>query len=402
MIRLRPNRSAAHSLYAVLLCATGAFLADIAWSTPVALPLALLVPFGAAWVRRRWNAWMFSVGYFLAFARDVPYAASQFFPEAAPAWGVAAWVIHAGILALVYAFIRTDRAETTVVRLILATLLMWAPPFGLIAWGNPMLAAGVLFPGTGIGGLLLLLSFMATLLWASMRGLWKSFTGSLVGLVLVATGFNALYQEPALPDGWFAQTTHIGRIADDPRLRHEQMKDLVRLAQRAMNEGATVIVFPESIWGSRRPATLAHLERLNEEAKDKNVVLIVGEDLPTHDGARYLNALTALGVQEGMFSVARVPMPIGVWRMGFGYDAVASPFATDTAMLAGVPVAVAICYEAYILWPHWGLLTGQAKVLVASANQWSMRGRVAEDRQNLSRMVLARLAGVPLLAAVNH
>jgi hypothetical protein len=97
-----------------------------------------------------------------------------------------------------------------------------------------------------------------------------------------------------------------------------------------------------------------------------------------------------------------VPMPVGDWKFGFEEGAETNIFGSDIVDLHGKKVAFSLCYEDFLLWPHRGLLAGNADVLVSATNQWPSSGTSAEIAQDISRVALARMAGIPILTAKNH
>ncbi|NJM32500.1 MAG: hypothetical protein HC848_06105 [Limnobacter sp.] len=180
---------------------------------------------------------------------------------------------------------------------------------------------------------------------------------------------------------------------------------LIRIAKNELDQHATIIVFPESVAGSSRRPQVELWKEVSLSAKSKGAVVLVGEEAWNTRKTGFYNALVGFGdvpVQGQVIAAAQVPMPVGDWKFGLEEGAISHIFGKDVISLAGKFVAVSMCYEDFILWPHRGLLSGKADVLISAANQWPSRGTSAETAQDLSRKLLGRLAGVPMLIAKNH
>lgn len=140
-------------------------------------------------------------------------------------------------------------------------------------------------------------------------------------------------------------------------------------------------------------------------AKSRGATVLVGQEVWNKERTGFRNALVGYGVYGdagGVVISSQVPMPIGDWKFGYEGGAETNIWGSDVIALYGRRVAVSLCYEDFLLWPHRGLLAGKAELLISATNQWPSSGTSAEIAQDVSRMALARLAGVPLLTAKNR
>lgn len=373
-------------------------LGYLAWLEPHSLLLLLFFPLLFTGGGRR-AAFLTALAYYLAFARDIPFAVSRFFPDW-PAWaGYAFWFADAALLAAPFLLVH-GAGSRRLAGFGAAVALSLVPPLTFFAWGSPLFAAGMLYPGLGYAGIALSFLVLVGLLGITQSARWYL---PVVFLVVVAAAANAVYREPDPPPGWIGLTTHESRMPGPERIaeRAARTSRLFGMARRAVEGGATVVVMPESIVGEWRAAVEHRASRLMPLLERTGGTLIVGADALLKDGDRANSWIAVDGRGIRKVAESRIPMPLGDWKFGLAPGARANPWGRDLVAVRGRKVAVSICYEDYILWPHWCLLSGQAEVMVAAANLWSVSGLGATRIQATSRRALARLAGVPLIEAVN-
>ncbi len=68
----------------------------------------------------------------------------------------------------------------------------------------------------------------------------------------------------------------------------------------------------------------------------------------------------------------------------------------------GKRMALSICFEDMLWWPHWRLLVDRPDVLVSVDNAWFDADLAVARIQAQSIASVARAAGAPLLRAVNR
>lgn len=391
-------------------CLLAAGIGVAAWSGPdslVPLALLLLVPVLVFKAERRSGAFSIAFSYYGSATRAVPDIIGYFFPSLPMAAALALWAGHCALLALPWAIAFAPpsapprrRAALLLAALATATL----PPVGLFHWGSPLMAAGLLYPGWQSAGLALtaaLLALLAACKWNS-----RPFRAALAAACMLAAFANLGYRPPPPAPGWHAVSLEFGKSpglwSDDMAARREA---LAAMALRSLDAGAKVVIFPESISGSSRRPQDAVWQRVSDLGRRRGATVLVGEERWNAARSGFRNALVAYGAAQGAGQVmvsSLVPMPVGDWKFGFEEGAETNIFGSDLVELHGRRVAFSMCYEDFLLWPHRGLLTGQADMLVSVSNQWPSRGTSAEIAQDMSRRALARLAGVALLTAKNR
>jgi len=397
------QRQAAAALYLALAAGIGV----LAWQSPEQSLLLLLLPVIQRQPFGRWWAALVALAYFGSGNAELPGLMARL-NMGIPVWQQ--WLL-AGLLTLIeaapFALVHANgTARAKAGRMALALVLLTVPPIGLLSWRNPLLVAGMVFPGTGWFGILLTTGVLAVL-YAGAHERTMRIVGAALLVLVIAAQARFVLHPPALgiPGVWSINTRVAPIFARDPLdLRIPPvMVEVGPQVEDALRLGAQVVVLPESILQPATPADEAVLRRLDELARRRGATVLVGQSLPTGPD-RWRNAIVAYGAATGVLDESRVPMPVGNWWLRGGVPV--RPFASDVVTLPvhGKPLrlGLSICYEDLILWPHRGLLAGQTDGLVSVANAWAVEGSRAERAQRVSVALLSRLAGVPLIRARNN
>lgn len=354
---------------------------SMAWSGHVsALPLACAFPALWALAPTRLVAALVTMTYFLAASRDLPQGASTYLGigliESAGLWFAAS-----ASFVFVHTLLWTSKPGwQRMARYGVATILMAFPPFGIIGWAAPITAAGVLFPEWGWAGL----AATATgLLVMTMRA-WPLAALALGGPWAWST---AAWTPPTTPQGWIGINTGFDYSDKAKANDYEQHLATIAMVKRAADEGHSVIVLPESAFGTWTATT----ERLWTQSLNGSDVTVLG-------GAVVLNAqgydnvivkLTATGSHT--LYRQRMPVPVAMWRPWMAGGAKAEFFRNPVAEVRGLRLAPVICAEHLLVWPVLQSMAGQPDVLVAIGNGWWAEG---------SRVVASQVAQVEAWAAL--
>ncbi len=101
---------------------------------------------------RRTAAWLVMLAYYMAVARGLPIGAAKFFGgDRAALFAVSLWLGASLALSLPWALLWSTQRTGYYWRIPVAVILCVIPPIGLVGWGNPVLAAGDIFPSYGLG-----------------------------------------------------------------------------------------------------------------------------------------------------------------------------------------------------------------------------------------------------------
>jgi apolipoprotein N-acyltransferase len=381
--------------------ALAALIAYIAWFDETTIWLLTLLPtVFLAGSSRRW-AFISAMSYYLMFGRDIPEIVATFFGEGYAILGWALWIAHGVLISLPWAIISV---HSSWLRFCYATslslMLLTIPPLGLVHWASPLLSAG-LFPAQGYMAfvLALLLMCLPTSLYIIGRKLLAAWAiGAFACISMMTQGI----QSKPTPPNWVGINTKIGAFNYmNPEKTVENLMTTMREVEMEINRGSKVIVLPESILGPWRSSLSVGMAYGISLAKERGAIIVLGTDLPVPGGG-YVNGLITKGKTETMLTGARVPIPIGTWMPWRTNGALSNIWASDRVEIEDVSAAVSICYEDMILWPHRFLFSGEAEVMLATANQWSIRSESAIRAQKLSRLLLAKIGGVSVVSATNR
>lgn len=370
----------------------------------LALPVAVLFPALWAMSRSRLTAVLVSAGYFLAASRALPQGVANFY--AADLWpGLLLWTAASLSFAGVHAVLWKARPEVkspgvgrTVMamaaRYLAAAMLMGLPPFGIIGWAHPLIAAGVLFPGWGWWGLVAMTAGLAMM----TSRYWPAVAIVLGGFWLWST---ATWTSPNQPEGWkgvdLEQGSSLGR---DGSLDYH--RDLIATVRAAALAKTRFIVLPESALGFWTP-TVARL--WSQGLQGSEVTVIAGA--AAIDPGGYDNVMVEVSAYEARILYReRMPVPVSMWQpwrawTGHGGGARANLFGNPTVDIDGQKVAALICYEQLLLWPVLQSMLHSSTAIVAPGNGWWTAGTSIVAVQNVSVMAWAKLFGLPVVTAFN-
>ncbi len=352
-------------------------------------------------------------GYYLVAARDIPVVCARFFSvhgelAATPALlvGVTLLIAQACVLAMPWIVLKptpASRHSGLWWRATLALLVSVLPPIGIVGWVSPLHVASVLAPGAGIYSLVYAAVILAALacyhLWLfPVR--WPAAIGAgFVLLVAPAASFDSPLRPPP---GWVAIDTTMGQLDQGSYTALYARSEALQLAARkAFDAGARVVVMPEEMTGLWRGSTQFWWNSSLTQLKDSRQTLVLGVDLLVSESPRrYADSAIVLGTGSGRFD-SRQPVPAGLWRPTAPVSAVLGDLGQDFLTIDGHRAAFSICYEDFLFWPHWRLFLVRPDVLLGLANNWFDDGLAVGQIQRQSITSIARIAGVPLLRAVN-
>lgn len=388
---------------ALLLAA--ALVGRFAFASPVLLALLLLLP--ALWTADRWRGWPAAVmfAYYLGVNADLVPTLAAFLPAAGGSFPGAEFVypvLLAAILATPFLVLNPiAEPRYRMLQALIALLILTVPPIGLLSWQNPLFAAAVVGPRFGWFGVLIAAAFFAALTcrpWErAAPAAGKRLTALAAIPALVALAFDVARPLPEqAPRDLVGVTMTIGNPAEHSPL--DRAQQVFNAAYPHVVEGVRLVALPEAVL-AHTPASEMALNQLHLDAERAGVVVLIGATVAGADGRSWRNAILALGAADrGIVQESRLPAPVGNWQTGGG--APLRPIATDTLDVAGLRVAVSICYEDLMIWPHFGLFAARTDVLVSIGNRWMAQGLMA-NYQETGRWALARIGGVPLVAATN-
>lgn len=343
----------------------------VAW--PLFPPLAAAVVLDWLYAPlRRSTVFLTFTGYYLAAARGLPGGFGEFYQGHGTllyVCGVLVWAVSSMLLALPWIIVRPAvyrgwrRVVASLAGLALGFGLTIVPPLGLFAWCNPI------FGFAAIAGL--------------VRG------------------------PVAPPPGWVGVDTHLGMLPSTIGGVYARETGLVRITLRALaRPGVRVVVLPETVAGVWQAGT-AWVWRpvIEKTAKTGQTVLVgaIGED--RRDGAdRRVDEVVE--IHGGTVRVIRpdmMPVPVSMWHPWQGHHEYAMHLFSDPVVnINGKRVGLDICYEQDMPWTAISMLISGPQVVVGLTNDWWSSKTTVPGIEAVSLGIVGRLAGVPVVDAVNE
>jgi len=354
---------------------------------------------------------IFFLFYYLSAIRSVPAFYPIFYSLASSFAGIPVWLAWGACLAgpwILARHLHFSREGVTIpVWLLVGYLPSFFPPLWFVGAVSPLFPAGILFPGLGISGLLLLGIFQGTLLafikTRSLRHLPVSFL-----LVLIATIPSPAHEKP-VPAGWTAIDTR-----GEPRplvLRPPWEMEVAKKALADIVSGERVVLLPEGIasfWTKDSAGRISlpyPWSVVDREARAHYAIVLVGSEIPGNSGMRiWDDDLVALGEGGIRLFSARQPIPVAGWNpFSKTHHEPAHWGKTGVVTIDGHRALVSLCFEDLLIGAQVeGELLGRPEVVLSADNLWFSKGTSERGIQSVSIRSIGRLFGIPVLRAVNQ
>ncbi len=336
-----------------------------------------------------------SAGYFLAASRGLPQGTAAFLGSSVSV-GFLFWIVGSVPFVIIHALAWTARKGwRRAGRYGVAMVLTAVPPFGITGWAHPITAAGVLLPGWGWWGLMVMalgLCLMTTRLAPAIA----LSAGVLTGIAAVSGNGSPASGE------WRGIDTAAGAAFGRADTLHQQ-QSLIAQVRKEAEGGSQVIVFPESAFGILTP-TVEHL--WGEALANLDITVIAGAAVIDTQG--YDTVMVALGrAGAKVLYRQRMPVPVAMWQpwrswLGLTGGARGTLFGDPVVAAAGQRIAPLICYEQLLVWPVLQSAFQRPDRIVAIANGWWAKDTSIPAIQRASVEAWARLFDLPLVTAFNR
>ena len=379
--------------------ATAAVIGYVGWGEHVvALGLAPVIAYVWAQSPNRLGAGLALFAYYAAISRGLPHGTAVFFgPEASPAWGWVFWLASSLFLALPWLILWPAQRRGYWWRVPLALLLVTLPPIGVFGWGNPLTAAGALYPAMGWFGLLAVLAIMLAYCYATTSARPARYALMVHAALAFALVNGAMHTPPAATvKAMDTKLPGVGIGQYDFARTYANNQQLIEEARREAAPGKTLL-FPETVAGLWLGGTVKLWQR---EALPGTIVL--GAALQ-HPGGDYTNALVALtGESEQIIYRQRVPVPVGMWHPWAADSAIAHWRDPGVTTLQGTRYGALICYEQLLAWPALQTLWHRPQALIGASNDWWSADTSIPAIQRSVMNAWGRLLGIPVATAFNY
>lgn len=335
----------------------------------------------------RSSAFFIALLYHLGATRSLGIAAGHYYGGAI-FFGVLIWVAGNLWNGLIYAALWHPRERLRLFTIPLGILLTALPPLGVLGWANPLTAAGVIYPGTGVSGFVYIIGLYAALAMGN-----KSF---IKGLLLISVWFQ-FSQKVSDKKGWEGLSTHFKQPNDQVESDFKRQTALTERVRQSKNK---VIVLPEGmVHGGWNEVS----ERLWQRGigDDKSVLLGV-EINPADPAGRRENAIAFVDKNAVKIYQQRQPIPFSMWVPFAPRYFNAHWFENPIVNFQGVEVAPLICFEGFLVWPIVHSALAGADRIIAIGNFWWAREEEIPEIQASIIKSWSRLFSIPYTVAVNR
>lgn len=326
----------------------------------------------------RFQAFTVSALYHMGATRALALAAGQFYGEAT-FFGVVIWLLGNGLNAFLYTALWHSAPRFRLYTIILAILLTAVPPFGILGWANPLISAGILFPGSGIAGLFYVIGLYICLA-VQHRNFIKVFA------ILALWCFASSNTPKTIPIDGISTTF---QKTDDNGL--EDFKRQTSLFGKVRSAKEKIVLLPEGIvtggWSE------AGKRLWSREPKS----VLIGAELRL---GRPENIM--VDSKTGAIYRQRQPIPFSMWRP-FDSTSYAAPwFVNPLIVINGEKIAPLICYEGFLVWPVVHSYLAGANSIAATGNYWWNQGKELPAIHESIIKSWSRLFSIPYAMAVNQ
>ena len=339
--------------------------------------LSLMFPVLMFKADTRLYAFLVALLYHMGATRSLALAAGQFFGHEI-FYGIGLWLVGNGLNAFIYSSLWHEKATVRLFTIPLAVILTAIPPLGILGWANPLTAAGVFFPGSGLLGFAYLLGAYAALS-TGKSGAVKAF-----GLISMGCLFTAPNAKPNPIKGL---STNFHKTADHGAADYDRQ---IKLRERSLGMNTPILLLPEAIVTGGWTEAGQHLW-----AKAKRTVLM-GAEIKI---ARPENVM--VNIKSGEVYSQRQPVPFSMWRPFDASSYASHWFEKPTIAAEGLKIAPLICYEGFLVWPVVHSYLAGATHIAASGNYWWARETEIPRIHESIVKSWSRLFSMPYAMAVN-
>ena len=378
-----------------LLFAASAAIGGAGWSGRPALNyFALLFPFLYLQTRRRLDTLCAPLYYAAATWIVIPGAHSFFQTGRNPVLPLLIWIVLVALSAAPWLlFYSRQWLELSAV---VALTVLALPPLSLVTVAHPLIAAGRWFPGTRWFGL-----GLPIILIAAYRRFGPYMTIAILISASVVT--HARFVRPISdPHIVAVNTAFDGQPSQDDfgSVLEGQEQKIQRIA---LSHPDTLLIFPESVipaWNSMHEARWASTFA---QLKQQHTGLLMGTTIPIPNTEANRNVLLSRGFTERLSYVERVPVPLGMWRLGDEHKGFPLMLHFPPAIRVwNRRAGVLMCYEQLIFWPAVQTLARQPDMLLAPSNVYWASGTTIPAVQHVAAQDWADLWAIPLYEASNR
>ncbi|MBU2833019.1 conjugal transfer protein TraB [Acidithiobacillus ferriphilus] len=338
-----------------------------------------------------------ALAYYLAGSHGIPLASAVFFgPGGHWLEGVALWLVSSALLASGWAF--ADKAWKAAGVLVFDALI---PPLAFFDWMSPLAAAGVLFPGWGIFGVVALLMGIALIpLLARKRAMvFLPVLPIIANLVFLTVPNSSVLLTSSIR----GINLHLGPSTHSVLTNFSRIQAWAATANQ--HKKAKVLLLPETLltWW---PGNAHYVEQY----VPKGQTWLVGASIPLKQPGMFADGIEAVTRHRSKMIFASVlPVPVSMWRPwhtptgdSFGRMDYKAFWWQRPVMLDGKTMWAEICYDQLLPFSWMEAALYQPQVILLTNNVWWAKGTGIPRIQRASAWAWSRLSGSSTIEAENE
>jgi hypothetical protein len=379
---------------------SGGIIGFIAWGhSPVYVAPSILLFFLYFQAQTRSNFFIAVFAYYLAASRGL-FTGTITYYDNQILYAFIIWSGAAFVISIVWVIFWSNSPRAKPLFFLLASLLVILPPFGLIGWANPLLAAGLFFPGWGFFGVgTLLLSIIVFELYTRGRNRW------IVSIIAVVTVMLLNYNFKPLEDSVFATTqTKYGKLYDEKNrdfmIDYKTGINFVGIANSVKSKN---VLLPESAAGWWAQGNNTNMMIWGNLEPDKTV--LTGASIQKNDSLTNDNVL--LQIKNDGYKILyrqRVPVLVEMWRPWENTGTTAYLFRQKPVVsIDGIgKTGILICYEQLLFYTLMETMAYNPDRIIALSNLWWAKQTSIKEIQIASLELVSSLFNVPLSLSLNE
>ncbi len=342
---------------------------------PAWIALSAFMPWIVFRQRTRTRAAVAAFTYFAAASAPIPWITED------PAAGLGLLITASAVLTAPWIVLWNEDSAQRFWRIPSALFLSAIPPIGIIGWASPLTAAGLLYPGTGLAGL------VAT---ALTEAIWPVHPKTIAAAILAT---NLLYVPPAQPQEIKALNTADSR---DTFLKEESSRQAVH------NSTASLTILPEGAVRRWTEATEVYWTDTINQLKTAKRTVLIGAGRPIPGSDEFNNSVLLIGASPANRFDQRIPIPVGMWKPFGPADGVPLNLTGPGTLNVGQHrLALLICYEQLLVWPMVHSALESPTLIVGISNATWTKDTYIPAAQEACLQAWSRLFGIPYVSAVN-
>lgn len=295
---------------------------------------------------------------------------------------------------LVYVLIWSKDFFKRIYLLAIVIIILSFPPIGFVSAGNPLIGAGIIFPGFGLLGFVLYIVFVIVI---SSLIVFINYKKTFVIILSLAALFHIYYWQPRTVHNSMFQTTSNHIYYSPRRIKINTKRTIARdLTQKSNEFIHNKILFYENVIGK---FTKDDLYMWNALDSDKSIY--IGAHI-YHTKQLYDNVL--LKINHDDYSILykqRIPFPLSMWKpflnKGAKLNLLSNPIIIDDKERLGI----FICYEQTLIFPYLQTMLYSPTALIGASNLWWSRDDSFYNYQIIMMKTMSELMGVPLYYSYN-